>query len=76
LTAGEVHKKLASFENFPETYKKKLMDSGEEAEWSGDLREDNKKVIKLLKGTSKSQLSSGRAADFKGEVKWRMQLRS
>lgn len=75
--AAPVHVKLSSIDSFPETYKKRFFHDSGELGGTGDLSDDPRKVINLLRGTSKEMLNiPGRAADFKSEVQWRMQLRN
>lgn len=74
LNDDSVYSKLNKAENFPLAYKKKYEGT---SSISGDFLDDPVKAINLLKGTSSSNLNiSGRSADFKSEVQWRMQLRN
>lgn len=78
--AFPVHEKLAALENFPQVYQKRYCEhhgGGDMFHYTGDIADDPRKFVKLLKGTSKDQLTiPGRAADFKDEIAWRMQLRN
>lgn len=75
-----MHEKLASLESFTIAHKQRYYDhheGGEGTYQTGDIIDNSKKYVKLLKGTSKDQLTiPGRAADFKDEIQWRMQLRN
>lgn len=70
-----VHHKLSSQENFPSIFKKKF--DREYNSIAGDYYHDPRKCIDMLKNRSHGELTiPGRAADFKSEVQWRMQLRN
>ncbi len=74
LSEDSVYAKLNKAENFPVAYKKKYEGH---IPVSGDFLDQPVKAINLLRGTSSSNLNiSGRSADFKSEVQWRMQLRN
>lgn len=74
LSENSVYAKLNKAENFPVAYKKKYEGH---SPVSGDFLDHPVKAINLLRGTSSSNLNiSGRSADFKSEVQWRMQLRN
>lgn len=73
--SSQVFQKLYSQESFPDIYKKKFDESIHDV--AGDYADDPKKVMNLLKNRSYAELNiPGRAADFKSEVAWRMQLRN
>jgi len=77
-TIRPVFKRLSSIETFPLAYQRHFYANTHKSSdyFDGDIMDSNKTVMKLLTGSSRSELTiPGRAADFTSEVTWRMQLR-
>ena len=81
--AGEgltpVQSRLSQLDSFTGMYKRRF-DQGEDADIypvTGDLCQNPKRAIRLLKDRSRHQLTiPKRACDFRSEVEWRLTLRN
>ena len=70
----QVFQKLSSQDKYTDVFKKHI--DGSSADVAGDYVDNPLKAVKLLQGTGYSGLNIPlRAADFKSEVTWRLQLR-
>ena len=79
--AGEgltpVQERLSQLDSFTGMYKRRF-DQGDDAyPVTGDLCQNPKRAIRLLKDRSRHQLTiPKRACDFRSEVEWRLTLRN